>query len=179
MPIVSAADALNNLNFYLGRPRAAYDALLAVLQDSLPGLLSAQSLPAIPANNWLYAGQDLPPSFPILTVGGSWGLQELAGAANLEMVGRVIICIGMKPRTTLKELQVALDMLLCVSAVLWDDACRSYSVADSDNLGTFRRTYWNPLIPGMIEETPTAWGQYIGYAQHLELHPPPGGNLWR
>jgi hypothetical protein len=103
----------------------------------------------------------------------------MAGAANLEMVGRVMVCIGFKPRTTLKELQVALDMTLCVSSVLWDDALRSYSVAASDDDGDFRRTYWNPIIPGLIENTPTDWGNYIGYAQHLELHQPPSGNLWR
>jgi uncharacterized membrane protein YphA (DoxX/SURF4 family) len=177
MSIVNPTEALSNLNTTLGRPRAAYDALLFVLQDSLPGILAAQGLPAIPTNNWLYAGQDLPPSFPILVVGGSWGLQEMGTA--LEMVGHAMVCIGMKPRTTRAQLQEAFDMLLCVASILWDTSLKNYIVAETDGNGPFRRTYWNPLIPGQIEESPTDYGNYVGYALHLELHQPPGGNLWR
>jgi len=167
------ADVVTVLNSMCGRPRLAIDGVLDVLQDSLPQMLSALSLPEIKGYHW--AGEGIP-NLPAIVVACSTKPVDFgtlfADQTHLTVNVLTKSPVGRREQAQAQEIATVARAVLCTGHVQGP-----FQAAEGGP------PLWHWLNPTGMSSIPVALdADYGGYTAHFEvLQNPPGAdvvNLW-
>lgn len=183
-PIVPVANALRNLNLFLGRPSAAFDKVLSILggtgavldgtgqEGSLPPLLREVGLPAI--RGWYYGKEAIDDGkMPALVLTAAVG-QEPMGMGIKLTTNLQLHCL-VPAIAKRKQVRDCLDTLGCVKAVLWEFRGAYW---ERDETNGRNQIFWHSLMPDVDTMVPADWKQYDGWTAHFRMEQAPNSQLW-
>jgi hypothetical protein len=155
-------------------PRAVpvLDAVLEILEDSLPGALAALDLPAIVT--WGYAGEEIAGhGFPAILVTDAIRT-EVVGVGFADTNALAVICAFGGPTITRRQLQAALDTVQVVRGILTMPAVVGPRYTSDGRL------LWAHLLQDGISLVPPNFPMYRGaQAQfHATQYTVQESNLW-
>jgi len=151
-----------------GRITLAFDAILSILHDNLPQVLTAYDLPAIKL--WDYAGVEMQPGqIPAILVSGAVRTENLGTDFGDE--AQINIVVAYTVQITRRQLQTAWEIAQIVSAVL-----SIPGVAGPRKDGD--RVLWNWLLPAGYSLVPPTWPHYQGVMSEHRMLQSPENRLW-
>lgn len=166
---------LQVLNSYVGRPRLALDAALAVLAENLPAILTERNLPAV--GGYFYAGEEITDAtLPAVIVSASSRCVP-AGMHFADNIHLVVTYVTPAPFDR-RAMARCWEAANCIRAVLQTPPV-SGPYREQDGAPHA----WHRLISTGLTQLPTVpEGDYGGIAAHFDVLQNPAGsdfnNLW-